>query len=245
MGMLDGKVALITGATRGIGRAIARLYASEGAGVAITARHDCPELLAELSALGVKARCYVCDASDFASAHDVAARVVEEFGRLDVLVCNAGMSRDSLMLRLDEQNWDAHINTNLKSAYNYIHAVLPAMSTQRGGSIICMSSIVGERGNPGQTAYAASKAGMIGLVKSLAKEMGPRGIRANCIAPGFILSDMTSSLPEAVIDKWIAEIPMRRGGTVEDVAGVALFLAGDASSYVSGQVIDVSGGWSC
>ena len=172
-------------------------------------------------------------------------QVLADFGRIDVLVNNAGITRDGLMLRMDEAQWDAVINVNLKSAYNYIHAVTPIMARQRGGSIINMSSVVGVSGNAGQCNYSASKAGLIGLAKSIAKEMGPRGIRANCIAPGFIISDMTAALPEEVRESWIKTIPLRRGGTPEDVAKVALFLASDLSSYVSGQVIHCCGAMNC
>ena len=168
-----------------------------------------------------------------------------EFGRIDVLVNNAGITRDGLMLRMEEAQWDAVINVNLKSAFNFIHAVTPVMSRQRGGSIINMSSVVGVSGNAGQCNYAASKAGLIGLAKSIAKEMGPRGIRANCIAPGFIISDMTDAIPQDVRDAWIKTIPLRRGGTVDEVAKVALFLASDLSSYVSGQVIHCCGAMNC
>ena len=170
---------------------------------------------------------------------------MEDFGRIDILVNNAGITRDGLMLRMDEAQWDAVINVNLKSAFNYIHAVTPIMARQRGGSIINMSSVVGVSGNAGQCNYSASKAGLIGLAKSIAKEMGPRGIRANCIAPGFIISDMTAALPDAVREAWVKEIPLRRGGTVDEVAKVALFLASDLSSYVSGQVINCCGAMNC
>lgn len=168
-----------------------------------------------------------------------------DFGHIDVLVNNAGITRDGLMLRMDEAQWDAVINVNLKSAYNYIHALTPIMARQRGGSIINMSSVVGVSGNAGQCNYSASKAGLIGLAKSIAKEMGPRGIRANCIAPGFIISDMTAALPDDVREAWVKTIPLRRGGTVDEVAKVALFLASDLSSYVSGQVINCCGAMNC
>lgn len=172
-------------------------------------------------------------------------QILADFGHIDVLVNNAGITRDGLMLRMDEAQWDAVINVNLKSAYNYIHALTPIMARQRGGSIINMSSVVGVSGNAGQCNYSASKAGLIGLAKSIAKEMGPRGIRANCIAPGFIISDMTAALSEEVRQGWIKTIPLRRGGTPEDVANVALFLASDLSSYVSGQVIHCCGAMNC
>ncbi len=248
MGLLDGKTALVTGATRGIGRAIALKYASEGADVAFTYRsqHEAAEsLAAEIEAFGVRAKAYASDAASYDDAHAVVDDVKALFGRIDVLVCNAGVTRDGLMMRMDENQWDTVISNNLKSAYNFIHACTPVMARQRGGSIICMSSVVGLSGNAGQCNYAASKAGLIGLVKSLAKEMGPRGIRANCIAPGFIATDMTSALPETMKTEWEKQIPLRRGGTPEDVAGVALFLASDLAGYVTGQVLNCCGGMNC
>ena len=237
MGLLEGKVALITGASRGIGKAIALKFAAEGADIAFTDIKISEDTVKELEALGVKVRAYASNAADFAQTHETVEQVMADFGRIDILVNNAGITRDGLMLRMDEAQWDAVINVNLKSAYNYIHACTPIMARQRGGSIINMSSVVGVSGNAGQCNYSASKAGLIGLAKSIAKEMGPRGIRANCIAPGFIISDMTAALPEEVREAWIKTIPLRRGGTPEDVAKVALFLASDLSSYVSGQVI--------
>ena len=245
MGLLEGKVALITGASRGIGKAIALKFASEGADIAFTDIKIIEDTVTELEALGVKVRAYASNAADFAQTHETVEQVLADFGRIDILVNNAGITRDSLMLRMDEAQWDAVINVNLKSAYNYIHAVTPIMARQRGGSIINMSSVVGVSGNAGQCNYSASKAGLIGLAKSIAKEMGPRGIRANCIAPGFIISDMTAALPEEVREAWIKTIPLRRGGTPEDVAKVALFLASDLSSYVSGQVIHCCGAMNC
>ena len=245
MGLLEGKVALITGASRGIGKAIALKFAAEGAAIAFTDIKIIEETVTELEALGVKVRAYASNAADFAQTHQTVEQVLADFGRIDVLVNNAGITRDGLMLRMDEAQWDAVINVNLKSAYNYIHAVTPVMARQRGGSIINMSSVVGVSGNAGQCNYSASKAGLIGLAKSIAKEMGPRGIRANCIAPGFIISDMTAALPEEVREAWVKTIPLRRGGTPEDVAKVALFLASDLSSYVSGQVINCCGAMNC
>lgn len=245
MGLLDGKVALITGASRGIGKAIALKFAEEGADIAFTDIKILEETVGEISALGVKVRAYASDASDFASAHATVAEVLADFGHIDILVNNAGITRDALMLRMDEAQWDSVLTVNLKSAYNFIHAVTPVMARQRAGSIISMSSVVGEHGNAGQCNYSASKAGLIGLTKSIAKEMGPRGIRANCIAPGFIISDMTASLSDEVRAEWVKTIPLRRGGTVEEVAKVALFLASDLSSYVSGQVINCCGAMSC
>ena len=248
MGLLDGKVALITGATRGIGKAVALKFASEGADVAFTYLNSyeaAERTVREIEAYGVKAKAYVSNAGDFAQAHDVVKDVQAEFGRIDILVNNAGITKDGLMIRMNEQQWDDVLTTNLKSSFNFIHACTPIMARQRGGSIINMSSVVGVNGNAGQCNYSASKAGLIGLSKSIAKEMGPRGIRSNCIAPGFIITDMTNSLPENVREEWAKQIPLRRGGTPEDVANVALFLASDLSSYVSGQVINCCGAMSC
>ena len=245
MGLLEGKVALITGASRGIGKAIALKFAAEGADIAFTDIQVNEDTVQELEALGVKVRAYSSNAADFAQTHETVEQVLADFGHIDVLVNNAGITRDGLMLRMEEAQWDAVLNVNLKSAFNYIHAVTPIMARQRGGSIINMSSVVGVSGNAGQCNYSASKAGLIGLAKSIAKEMGPRGIRANCIAPGFIISDMTAALPEDVRAAWVKTIPLRRGGTTEDVAKVALFLASDLSSYVSGQVIHCCGGMNC
>ena len=195
--------------------------------------------------MGVKAKAYASNAANFDETHDVVKQIVEDFGRIDVLVNNAGITKDGLMMRMSEAQWDAVISVNLKSAFNFIHAVTPVMAKQRSGSIINMSSVVGVSGNAGQCNYSASKAGMIGLAKSIAKEMGPRGIRANCIAPGFIITDMTNQLSQEVKDQWAAQIPLRRGGTPEDVANVALFLASDLSSYVSGQVLHCCGAMNC
>lgn len=245
MALLTGKVALITGASRGIGKAIALKFASEGASIAFTDVKVNPETVSEIEALGVKVAAYESNAADYADTHSTVEKILADFGRIDILVNNAGITRDGLMLRMEESQWDAVINVNLKSAYNYIHAVTPIMARQRGGSIINMSSVVGVSGNAGQCNYSASKAGLIGLAKSIAKEMGPRGIRANCIAPGFIISDMTSALPEDVRAQWEKNIPLRRGGSVDEVAKVAIFLASDLSSYVSGQVINCCGAMNC
>ena len=248
MGLLAGKTALITGATRGIGRAIALRFAAEGADVAFTYRsqHEAAQsLVSELEAMGVRAKAYTSDAASFEDAHKVVEDVKETFGRIDVLVNNAVITKDGLMMRMDEAQWDAVIDTNLKSAFNFIHACTPVMARQRSGSIISMSSVVGVSGNAGQCNYSASKAGLIGLTKSMAKEMGPRGIRANCIAPGFIATDMTGALPENVRQEWEKQIPLRRGGTPEDVAGVAVFLASDLAGYVTGQVVNCCGGMNC
>ena len=238
-------MALITGTRRGIGRAVAEKFAEQGADIACTVRSLSDSVLetqAELEKYGVRVRFYASDAADFEQSHEVVERVVADFGRIDILVNNAGITKDGLMLRMSEAQWDDVINVNLKSAFNLIHAVLPVMSRQRSGSIINMSSVVGVSGNPGQCNYSASKAGMIGLAKSIAKEMGGRGIRANCIAPGFIETDMTANLSDDAREHWLKSIPLRRAGVPEDVANVALFLASDMSSYVSGQVIQCCGG---
>lgn len=248
MKLLAGKTALITGATRGIGRAIALKFAAEGANVAFTYRsqHEAAQtLVEELETLGIKAKAYPSDAASYDDAHAVVEDVKTVFGRIDILVNNAGITKDGLMMRMDEAQWDEVIDTNLKSAFNYIHACTPVMARQRSGSIINMTSVVGVSGNAGQCNYAASKAGLIGLSKSIAKEMGARGVRSNCIAPGFIDTDMTSSLPENLRQEWEKQIPLRRGGTPEDVAGVAVFLASDLSAYVTGQVINCCGGMNC
>jgi len=248
MGLLEGKVALITGAARGIGKAIALKFAEEGADVAFTdlvINEAAEQTVAEIAAFGHKVKAYASNAASFEETHAVVEEIHKEFGRIDILVNNAGITRDGLMLRMSEQQWDSVLTVNLKSAFNFIHALTPIMARQRGGSIISMSSVVGVSGNAGQCNYSASKAGLIGLTKSIAKEMGPRGIRANCIAPGFIISDMTAALPDDVREQWVKTIPLRRGGTPEDVAKVAIFLASDLSAYVSGQVIHCCGGMNC
>ena len=242
MGLLSGKTALITGAARGIGKAIALKYASEGCNIAFTDLEVNLDTEKEIAALGVKAKSYASNAADFAQTEEVVKAVKEEFGSIDILVNNAGITKDGLMLRMTEQQWDAVIAVNLKSAFNFIHACVPVMMRQRGGSIINMASVVGVHGNAGQANYAASKAGLIALAKSIAQEMGPKGIRANAIAPGFIETAMTAALPDEVREQWKQKIPLRRGGQVEDIANVATFLASDLSSYVSGQVIQVDGG---
>ena len=248
MGLLDGKVALITGAARGIGKAIAMKFASEGADVAFTdlvINEAGEQTVKDIEAFGHKVKAYASNAANFEETHNVVNQILADFGRIDILVNNAGITKDGLMLRMTEAQWDAVLNVNLKSAFNFIHAITPIMARQRGGSIINMSSVVGVSGNAGQCNYSASKAGLIGLAKSIAKEMGPRGLRANCIAPGFIVSDMTNALSEEVRDAWVKQIPLRRGGTPEDVANVAVFLASDLSGYVSGQVIHCCGAMNC
>lgn len=245
MGLLTSKTALITGAARGIGKAIALRFAAEGANVAFTdlAIDDNGKATeAEIAALGVKAKGYASNAADFGQTEEVVSKIKEDFGTIDILVNNAGITKDGLMLRMSEQQWDAVIAVNLKSAFNFIHACVPVMMRQRRGSIINMSSVVGVHGNAGQSNYAASKAGLIALAKSVGQEMGPKGIRANAIAPGFIDTAMTQALPEDIRKEWIGKIPLRRGGSVDDIANTALYLASDLSSYVSGQVIQVDGG---
>lgn len=245
MKLLEGKTAIITGAARGIGKAIAIKFAQEGANIAFTdlkIDENAKATEAELAAFGIKAKGYASNAANFEDTHKVVDEIMKDFGRIDILVNNAGITRDGLMMRMTEDQWDSVININLKSAFNFVHACTPVMMKQRAGSIINMSSVVGISGNAGQTNYSASKAGMIGLAKSIAKEVGSRGIRANCINPGFIITDMTGVLPDDVKKQWESQIPLRRGGTPEDVANVAVFLASDLSSYVSGQVIPVCGG---
>ena len=245
MGLLTGKTALITGAARGIGKAIALKFAEEGANIAFTdlvIDENGKATEEEIAAKGVKVKGYASNAADFAQTEEVVNHVKEEFGSIDILVNNAGITKDGLMLRMTEAQWDAVIAVNLKSAFNFIHACTPIMMRQRGGSIINMASVVGVHGNAGQSNYAASKAGLIALAKSIGQEMGPKGIRANAIAPGFIETAMTAGLKQEIRDEWMKKIPLRRGGQVEDIANVATFLASDMSSYVSGQVIQVDGG---
>ncbi len=245
MKLLEGKTALITGAARGIGKALALKFASEGANIAFTdlvIDENGKQTEEEISAIGVKAKGYASNAANFAETQNVVAEVVKDFGRIDILVNNAGITKDRLMLRMSESDWDAVIAVNLKSAFNFINAVLPVMMRQRGGSIINMASVVGVHGNAGQANYAASKAGLIALAKSIAQEVGSRNIRANAIAPGFIETAMTAALPDDVRAEWTKKIPLRRGGKVEDIANVATFLASDMSGYVTGQVIQVDGG---
>ena len=245
MKLLEGKTALITGAARGIGKAVAFRFSQEGANIAFTdlgLNEQVLETEAEIAAYGVKVKAYASDASNFEETHRVVDEIVKEFGKVDILVNNAGITKDGLIMRMSEAQWDAVININLKSAFNFIHALAPVMMKQRGGSIINMSSVVGVSGNAGQANYSASKAGMIGLAKSVAAELGSRGIRANAVAPGFIITEMTGQLPEDVRKAWCEGIPLRRGGSPEEVANVCVFLGSELSSYVSGQVIHCCGG---
>jgi 3-oxoacyl-[acyl-carrier protein] reductase len=245
MGLLKGKTALITGASRGIGKAIALLFAREGADIAITNIADDEEFrnaVKEIEALGVKAKGYVSNAAKFDDSQRVIDEIVKDFARIDILVNNAGITRDTLLMRMTEEQWDSVIAVNLKSVFNVTKAAIQIMLRQKSGSIINMSSVVGVSGNAGQSNYSASKAGIIGFTKSVAKEVGSRNIRCNAIAPGFIITEMTEKLPEDVKKEWINKIPLRRGGTPEDVANTALYLASDLSGYVSGQTIHVCGG---
>ena len=241
---LEGKVALVTGAAYGIGFAIAEAYAKAGAKIAFNCRsqHHMDQALADYKAKGIEAKGYICDVTKEEEVLKMVADIEKELGTIDILVNNAGITKDGLMMRMSEAQWDAVIGVNLKSAFNFVHAVTPVMMRQRTGSIINMASVVGVHGNAGQANYSASKAGMIGLAKSVAQELGSRGIRANAIAPGFIITDMTAKLSDEIKEEWCKKIPLRRGGTPEDVANIATFLASDMSSYVSGQVIQVDGG---
>jgi 3-oxoacyl-[acyl-carrier protein] reductase len=245
MKLLEGKVAIVTGAARGIGKSIAIKLAGEGADIAFTdlvIDENALNTQKEIESLGVKVKAYASNAANFEETHAVVEEIQKEFGHIDILVNNAGITRDGLLIRMTESQWDSVINVNLKSAFNFIHACAPIMMKQRFGSIINMSSVVGVSGNAGQANYSASKAGLIGLTKSVAKEFGSRGIRANAIAPGFIETEMTHALTEEQRAKWVENIPLGRGGTPEEVAKVTLLLASDLSSYVSGQVIHVCGG---
>lgn len=245
MKLLEGKVAIITGATRGIGRGIAELFAVQGAKVAFTyasSEEKAKALEAELAEKGGVAKGYKSNAADFAAAQELVDAVVKEFGTVDILVNNAGITRDGLLMRMTEENWDAVIDTNLKSVFNMTKAVQRTMLKARKGSIINMSSVVGVKGNAGQANYSASKAGIIGFSKSIALELGSRNIRSNVIAPGFIETEMTGALDEKVVQEWRDAIPLKRGGTPEDIANLTLFLASDMSSYITGQTINVDGG---
>jgi 3-oxoacyl-[acyl-carrier protein] reductase len=245
MKLLQGKTVLITGANRGIGKSIAIKFAEHGANIAfsdIQYNDDSKKLEQELAVYGVKAKGYASDASSFTDSDQLITRIMEDFATIDVLVNNAGITRDNLLLRMTEQDWDKVINVNLKSVFNLTKAIQKVMIKQRFGSIINMSSVVGVEGNSGQSNYAASKAGIIGFTKSIAQELGSRNIRCNAIAPGYIETEMTARLPQEFRDKWIQDIPMKRAGTPDDVANLALFLASDLSSYVTGQAIPVCGG---
>lgn len=245
MKLLEGKVALVTGASRGIGKAIANLFALEGANVAITYIHNqelAEQVVADLSAVGILAKAYRCNAADFAETEQLVKQVQDDFGRIDILVNNAGKTSDTLMLRMTENQWDEVIANNLKSVFNTIHAVSPIMLKQKSGTIINMASIVGLYGNAGQANYAASKAGIIGLTKSMAKELGSRGIRVNAIAPGFVETDMTANLSEEMKENTLKNIALRRLGKPEDIARCALFLASELSSYITAQVLVCDGG---
>lgn len=244
MKLLEGKTAIVTGAARGIGKAVALCLASEGCDIAFTdlaLNEAAIQTEKEIQALGVKAKAYSSNAADYAQTQEVVDKISNEFGRIDILVNNAGITKDGAIKRMTEEQWDTVINVNLKSAFNFTKAVQPFMWKQGSGSIINMSSVVGVGGNANQCNYSASKAGMIGFTKSIAKEFGVRNIRCNAIAPGFIITEMTGQLPEEVIKGWYEKIPLKRGGTPEEVAKVTLFLASDLSSYVSGQVINVCG----
>lgn len=245
MQLLQNKVALITGATRGIGKGIAISFAKNGANIAFTYVNSEEKALAlvnELSAFGVKAKAYKSDAGDFKAADELVNQVVAEFGTIDILVNNAGITRDTLLMRMSEQQWDEVITANLKSVFNLTKAAQRHMLKAKKGSIINMSSVVGVKGNAGQSNYAASKAGIIGFSKSVALELGSRNIRCNAIAPGFIETEMTGALDEKVVQQWRDSIPLKRGGSAEDVANLCLFLASDLSGYITGQCINVCGG---
>ena len=245
MKLLEGKTALVTGASKGIGRAIAFQYANQGANVAFTYLSSVEQgqaLETELNAKGIKAKGYRSDASDFTQAEKLINDVIADFGTLDILVNNAGITQDNLLLRMTEEMWDKVINVNLKSCFNTVKAATKQMMKQKSGSIINMTSIVGLKGNAGQSNYAASKAGIIGFTKSVALELGSRGIRSNAVAPGFIETEMTGKLDEKTVQGWRDGIPLKRGGKPENVADACVFLGSDLSSYITGQVIQVDGG---
>lgn len=245
MGLLSGKIALVTGASKGIGRAIALRFASEGANVAFTYLSSVEkgqQLENELAAFGIKAKGYRSDASDFKAAEDLVNAVVNDFGSLDILVNNAGITKDGLLMRMTEEQWDAVININLKSVFNLTKSAIKTFMKNKSGSIINITSVVGLRGNAGQSNYAASKAGIIGFTKSVALELGSRNIRSNAIAPGFIETEMTGELNADVVKGWTDSIPLKRAGKVEDVADCAVFLGSEMSAYITGQVLQVDGG---
>lgn len=245
MKLLEGKTAIITGASRGIGKGIAQVFAKHGANVAFTYSSSAEAATAlekELAAMGVRAKGYKSNAASYNEAHELVEDVVKEFGAIDILVNNAGITKDNLLMRISEEDFDKVIEVNLKSVFNMTKAVQRTMLKQRNGSIINMSSVVGVKGNAGQTNYAASKAGIIGFTKSVALELGSRNIRCNAIAPGFIETEMTGALDEKTVQAWRDTIPLKRGGSPEDVANVCVFLASDMSAYVTGQVLNVDGG---
>lgn len=245
MKLLEGKTAIITGGSRGIGKGIVEIFAQHGANIAFTYSSSAEasnKLAEEVSKSGVKVKAYKSDAASYKESQQLAEDVLKEFGSIDILINNAGITRDNLLMRISEEDFDKVIEVNLKSVFNMTKAVQRAMLKQRKGSIINMSSVVGVRGNPGQTNYAASKAGVIGFTKSVALELGSRDIRCNAIAPGFIQTEMTEKLDESAIKGWTDMIPLKRGGTPEDVANVCVFLASDLSAYVTGQVLNVDGG---
>ena len=245
MKLLEGKVAIITGASRGIGSGIAKVFAQQGANVAFTYSSSAESARAlenELNALGIKAKGYQSNAADFSDAHKLVDDVIAEFGTIDILINNAGITKDNLLMRMSEEDFDKVIEINLKSVFNMTKAVQKIMLKNRKGSIVNMSSVVGVKGNAGQANYAASKAGMIGFTKSIALELGSRNIRCNAIAPGFIETEMTAKLNEDVVKGWREAIPLKRGGSPEDVANVCVFLGSEMSAYVTGQVINVDGG---
>ena len=245
MKLLEGKVAIVTGASRGIGKGIAEVFAQHGADVALTyssSEGPALELEKALASLGVRAKAYKSNAASFGEAEDLVNQVLEDFGKIDILVNNAGITKDNLLMRMSETDFDQVIETNLKSVFNMTKAVQRTLLKQRSGSIINMSSVVGVKGNAGQANYAASKAGMIGFTKSVALELGSRNIRCNAVAPGFIETEMTAKLDEKTVQSWRDAIPLKRGGTPEDVANACLFLASDLSAYTTGQVLHVDGG---
>jgi len=245
MKLLEGKVALVTGASRGIGNGIAKKFAEMGADVAFTylsSEEKARALELELQAFGVKAKGYKSDAGDFTQAEKLIDDVVKDFGTLEIVINNAGITRDTGLLRMTEEQWDQVIDTNLKSVFNVTKNAIKVLMKNRKGSIVNITSIVGRNGNPGQSNYSASKAGVIGFTQAIAKEMGSRGVRCNAIAPGFIATEMTGELGDDVIKQWNDMIPLKRPGTAEDVANLAAFLASDMSSYINGQTINVCGG---
>ncbi|MFP4620678.1 MAG: 3-oxoacyl-[acyl-carrier-protein] reductase [Bacteroidales bacterium] len=247
MKLLEGKTALITGAARGIGKAIALRFAENGADITITDleyNENMKDLVEQINQMGVTCKGYASDAGNFQDTQDTVNEILKDFGQIDALVNNAGITQDTLLMRMTEDQWDAVINVNLKSVFNFTKAIQRSMLKQKSGSIINMSSVVGVSGNAGQSNYSASKAGIIGFTKSVAKELGSRNIRCNALAPGFIITEMTGKLSEEVKNEWADQIPLKRGGKPEDVANTALFLASDLSTYITGQVIPVCGGMS-